>query len=338
MKKTFIYLFLGFSALMLAACSSKTSDPYHLRIAYSPSLCQAPLHIAVEKGFFEAEGIKPENIQFDAAHVQEAIGTNQVDVGFGLVSKFLQPVENGLPVNFIAGIHNGCIKVLTLKKSSIATLADLKGKRIGVPALSDAATLILKRALASEGISVDEKNPEVEFVVFSRNDLPQALQKGAVDVIALGDPIASIAEKEQDLAVLLDTSKTHPFDKEYCCIIFITSKLANEHPEIAAAVTRAILKASAWVQEHPEEAAKIQIEKKYVSSGDLEFNTKILKSYNYRPSVQGGYDAVKLNAQQFEEIGILKKGTDAKAFADRVYRFQKDVPDSYSAADVAHVK
>ncbi len=336
MKKTIIYLFLGIAALVVAACSTK-NDPHHLRIAYSPALCQAPLHIAVEKGFFEAEGIKPENVQFDAAHVQEAIGTNQVDVGFGLVSKFLQPVENGLPVNFIAGIHNGCIKVLTLKKSGIANLADLKGKRIGVPALSDAATLILKRGLSSAGISVDDRNPDVEFVVFSRNDLPQALQKGAVDVIALGDPIASIAEKEQDLAVILDTSKTHPYDKEYCCVIFITSKLAKEHPEIAAAVTRAILKASAWVQEHPEETAKIQIDKKYVS-GDLAFNTKILKSYNYSPSVQGGYDAVRLNARQFAEIGILKKGTDAKAFADRVYLFQKDVPDSYSAADVANVK
>ena len=271
MKKTLVYLFLGLSAFVLVACSTKNNDPYHLRIAYSPSLCQAPLHIAVEKGFFEAEGIKPENIQLDASHAQEAVGTNQVDLGFGLVSKFLQPVENGLPVKFISGI---------------TSIADLKGKRIGVPALSDAATLIAKRALLSEGISVDEKNPEVEFVVYSRNDLPQALQKGLIDVIALNDPVATIAEEQLDLAVILDTSKTHPFDEEYCCVVFITSKLASERPEIAAAATRAILKASAWVQEHPEEAAKIQLDKKYVS-GDLAFNTKLLKSYNYHPSIQG---------------------------------------------------
>ena len=337
MKKTLVYLFLGLSAFVLVACSTKNNDPYQLRIAYSPSLCQAPLHLAVEKGFFEAEGIKPENIQLDASHAQEAVGTNQVDLGFGLVSKFLQPVENGLPVKFIAGIHNGCIKILSLKKSGITSIADLKGKRIGVPALSDAATLIAKRALLSEGISVDAKNPEVEFVVYSRNDLPQALQKGLIDVIALNDPVATIAEEQLDLAVILDTSKTHPFDEEYCCVVFITSKLASERPEIAAAATRAILKASAWVQEHPEEAAKIQLDKKYVS-GDLAFNTKLLKSYNYHPSIQGGYNAIELNARQFAEIGILKKGTDSKAFADRVYLFQKNVPDSYTAADIANVK
>ena len=81
----------------------------------------------------------------------------------------------------------------------------------------------------------------------------------------------------------------------------------------------------------------IQLDKKYVS-GDLAFNTKLLKSYNYHPSIQGGYNAIELNARQFAEIGILKKGTDSKAFADRVYLFQKNVPDSYTAADVANVK
>ena len=30
---------------------------YHLKLATSPSLCQAPLHVAVQNGFFEEEGI-----------------------------------------------------------------------------------------------------------------------------------------------------------------------------------------------------------------------------------------------------------------------------------------
>ena len=120
------------SAAPSSDSSSGDSGLYHLRIAYSPSLCQAPLHIAVEKGFFEAEGIEPENIQIDAAHVQEAIGADQVDVGFGLIGKFLQPVENGLPIKFTAGIHTGCVKIVAPKDSGIESPADLKGKKIGV--------------------------------------------------------------------------------------------------------------------------------------------------------------------------------------------------------------
>lgn len=336
MKKLLTYLLAGAMAVMLAACGSAKKNN-HLKIAYSPSLCHIPLHIAVEKGFFKAEGIEAENIQVDAAHVQEAIGANQVDLGSGLISKFMQPVENGLPIKFVAGVHTGCIKVLAPKDSPVTSIEQLKGKKVGVPGLADAATLILKRALTAKGLSVDEKKPDVEFVVFSRNDLPQVLANGTVDVIALNDPGASIAADKLGLSTILDTATTAPFNDEYCCAIFITNKLAQENPELAAAATRAVLKASAWIKAHPEEAAKIQLDKKYVA-GNLEQNVKILKTYNYKPSVQGGYDAIKRNIEQLSAIGIIKKGTDAKAFTDKVYLFQKGVPDSYSEKEVADVK
>ncbi|MGN0918495.1 MAG: ABC transporter substrate-binding protein [Oxalobacter sp.] len=336
MKKLLTYLLAGAMAVMLAACGS-TKKNNHLKIAYSPSLCHIPLHIAVEKGFFKAEGIEAENIQVDAAHVQEAIGANQVDLGSGLISKFMQPVENGLPIKFVAGVHTGCIKVLAPKDSPITSIEQLKGKKVGVPGLADAATLILKRALTAKGLSVDEKKPDVEFVVFSRNDLPQVLANGTVDVIALNDPGASIAADKLGLSTILDTATTAPFNDEYCCAIFITNKLAQENPELAAAATRAVLKASAWIKAHPEEVAKIQLDKKYVA-GNLEQNVKILKTYNYKPSVQGGYDAIKRNIEQLSAIGIIKKGTDAKAFTDKVYLFQKGVPDSYSEKEVADIK
>ena len=192
------------------------------------------------------------------------------------------------------------------------------------------------RVLANEGISFDETNPEAEFVVFNKNDLGQALENGAIDVIAMSDPIVSQFVQQYDLNVLVDTATSEEFSSEYCCASFVSNKLAEEHPDIAAAFTRAVLKASVYVNEHPEEAAKIQLDKKYVT-GDLEFNTSLLKSYNYIPSVQGGYDAIKLSVEQLAQIGILKEGTDAQQFTDNVYAFYDDVPDSYTAADIADI-
>lgn len=309
-------------------------EPYHLRIAYSPSLCQAPLHVAVELGFFEDEGLDPENIQIDAAHVQEAIGADQVDVGFGLIGKFLQPIENGLSIQFTAGIHTGCVKIIVPKDSGIETVADLRGKRIGVSGLAGAETIVAKRVLAAEGISFDEKDPEVEFVVFSSTDLGQALENGAIDVIAINDPTASQYVQQYDLDTLVDTATSDQFAAEYCCASFVSTKLAQEHPEVAAAFTRAVLKASVYVNEHPQETAQLQIDNNYVT-GDVDFNAQLLSSYNYIPSVQGGYDAILLSVQQLTDIGILKEGTDAQVFTDNVYAFFDDVPDTYTAVDIA---
>ena len=53
------------------------------------------MYIAIENGYFEDEGLDIEQVTVDAAHVSEAIGADQVDVGMGLIGKMLQPLENG---------------------------------------------------------------------------------------------------------------------------------------------------------------------------------------------------------------------------------------------------
>lgn len=323
--------------LSLTACggSSSNSDASaaadsgatHLRLIYSPSLCAAPMYIAIENGYFEDEGLDIEQVTVDAAHVSEAIGADQVDVGMGLIGKMLQPLENGLPIKFTTGVHTGCQKLLVPGDSDIKTVADLKGKNIGVPGLADAGTLITKRSLNAEGIDISDGSSEVTFTVFSRNDLAQALQNKAVDAIVLGDPQAAVAQDQYGLTALIDTATDPTYKDEYCCDAFVTSKLAEENPEAAAAFTRAVQKGAQWVEEHPEETAKIIVDKKY-TVGDADLLAAILETYNYKPSVQGGYDALKLGAEQLTEIGILKEGTDATKFADNAYIFFDDVPDA----------
>ena len=254
-----------------------------------------------------------------------------VALDIGPTGKLLQPIENGLPIKFTTGLHTGCTKLLVPGDSDIKSIADLKGKKIGVPGLADAATVVSKRSLSAAGIGVTEQNMEVEFSVYSRNDLPQALENGAVDAIALGDPTASIAEEQYGLTALIDTATDPKYKDEYCCNAFVTSKLAAENPKAAAAFTRAVQKASQWVQENPDETAKIIVDKQYVS-GDVDFCAQILKTYNYKPSVQGGYDALKLNAEELSKIGVLKEGTDAQKFADNAYIFFDDVPDAPEAS------
>ena len=129
----------GALALSLSACGSSTassdasadgasdSGTTHLRLIYSPSLCAAPMYIAIENGYFEEENLDIEQVTVDAAHVSEAIGADQVDVGMGLVGKLLQPIENGLPIKFTTGLHTGCTKLLVPGDSDIKSIADLKG-------------------------------------------------------------------------------------------------------------------------------------------------------------------------------------------------------------------
>jgi NitT/TauT family transport system substrate-binding protein len=250
-----------------------------------------------------------------------------VEAGFGLLASLVQPLSNGLPIKITSGLHTGCDKLLVPKDSGINKLTDLKGKRIGVPSMSSSPIIFAKRALADAGVGVSEKNLEVEFVVFSNSELPLALQKGAIDAIAANDPVAYIAAKEYNLNTIADSALTPPYKDQYCCSAYVRDTLASAHPDIAAKYTRAMQKASAWVQKNQDEAAKIQVEKKYVP-GNAETNAAVLKTFNYIPSVKGAYDAFGITAKQLQDVGMLDKSVDVNALHQKSFTTFKDVQDT----------
>lgn len=324
MKKTVTKLsaLLMSALLLLTGCGENTKsavgendDDFVLKIAYNNSLCEAPIQMGVEKGFFEAEGLKFEMVKADAAHMAEAIGSGQVDAGFGLLGKYLQPIDNGLDIKVTAGIHTGCTKLLVPQNSDIKSVADLKGKKVGTGGLGVAGTIITRRSLYHAGLNASLDNSDVEFVVYSESDLAQALQKGAIDAIVLGDPKASIAERDYNLKTIIDTAKDDEYKNEYCCISFVTGDVAKNHPEVAEKFTRAIMKASQWVENNKEETAKIQVEKNWVA-GNAQFNAQVLSTYNYKPALEGGYEALKTTVPDLQAIGLISPDRNSSEFIE----------------------
>ena len=199
--------------------------------------------------------------------------------------------------------------------SSLQTLEDLKGKRIGTGGLGAAGTIITRRSLYHAGLNASPDNCDAEFVVYSESDLAQALQNGAIDAIVLGDPKASIAERDYNLKAIIDTARDDEYKNEYCCISFVTGDIAEKHPEIAEKFTRAIMKASQWVEENKEETAKIQIEKNWVA-GDADFNAQVLSSYSYKPALNGGYEALKITVPDLQAIGLINPERNTDEFIE----------------------
>lgn len=308
--------------------SAQTDTKTNMRVAYSPSLCEASTVVAYEKGFFKEEGINAEMINIQGASETEALGTDKVDGMQTLVSKIIQPIQNGLPVKLTAGLHTGCVRIVTRPDTGITDVKGLKGKKIGVSGLADTATVIAQRALHTDGIGVTPDNMEVEFVVVERNSLPQALKSGQVDAIAMTDPVGAIAMKEYGFTSVLDTASSPEFKDEYCCSAILTSKFVEEHPDLAKGYTRALMKGALYVSRHPDEVAQMLHDKNYVS-GDVALNAELLKSYNYIPSVKGGHDAIVRATKQLGEIGIVNP-TDAEALADGAFQYFDGLEDTPS--------
>ena len=295
------------------------------------SLCIAPLHIALDNGYFEEEfakaGVTWRVEEIDLGNLSNLVASNKIDASTQLAGAMIPQIDNGLEITFTAGLHTGCTKYYTKEGSGIESVADLKGKKIGVPNIGDSSVIALKRILYDNGIGVTTENLEVEWVVYGLTDLPLALENGAIDVAALHDPVAYSAEQEYGFKKILDLSTDEKFANEYCCMAFVTTKLANENPKAAAAYTRAMLKASAFVQANPQEAAKIQIEHNQCS-GDVEVNAQLLASYNYGPSVSIAKETITNAASELVRIGELK-AEDPSVFVSKAFTAFDGVPDSY---------
>lgn len=313
--------------------ASHNNNSYVLKVGYGGSLCEAPLHIAVEKGFFEEEGLEVELVLLASGTSNEAITAGTTEAGFGLLASQIAPLANGLPIKITTGLHTGCDKILVPMDSGIDSIEDLRGKRIGVPSLTASPAIITMRALANAGVGVTTDNMEVEFVVYTASELPLALDKGAVDAIAMNDPAAYIAAKEYGFNILLDSAKDEPWSDQYCCVAYVRENIAKEYPKIAAMYTRAMQKASAWVSANQDEAARIQVENNWVQ-GDAEENAEVLKTFNYIPSVSKTYEAFGPTAQQLQEVGLLDASVDINELWENSFAFFDDVPDEVTAADL----
>ncbi len=331
------------AALVLSGCNKKSGassssgdDVKVVRINFQTGgLCAAPVHVAMKLGLFDEElsaiGQKAEYVQVveGGATLAEMIASGKVDAGYGLYATQMQAMENGLPISFTSGIHIGCTKYYVRADSDIYTVADLRGKTIGVPGLADSSVMHLKRKLLDLGVGVTAENNEVEFVAYASSDLAIALNNGAVDAIGAHDPVATTGELAYGFRKILDTGIDEKFANEYCCQQFVTHKLLRENPEGAAAVTRALQKAAAFVEAEPRAAAQLQIENDLVS-GDLDFNTALLEEINFRPSRSLGKKTFADAARQLQTVGILKASTDIEKFISEGYIEIFGVPDGYT--------
>ena len=215
-----------------------------IKVGYIGITCEAPLFVAVEKGFFQEEGLDPSMVKCDWSTYKDTLALGGIDITHHLIMMFLKPIEQGMDVKILAGVHKGCLRVQTSTKSTIAKVEDLKGKRIGVQGMGTPPFIFANRALAVHGL---DPARDVSWQVFPVGELGLALEKGLVDAIATSEPIGTMLTSGGKVKNIADQATDEPFASEYCCAVVANGKFVANNPKVAAAATRAILKGAKWV-------------------------------------------------------------------------------------------
>jgi sulfonate transport system substrate-binding protein len=161
---------------------------------------------------------------------------------------FAQSAGANLAYIASGGPHPAASGILVQKNSSLRTIADLKGKRIGICKGSAAQNLIIV-ALEQAGLSYDDVVP----VYLSPSDAAAAFVSGQIDAWPTWDPFYTLAEKTAGARVLLDADSIEPSYAFYLA----NGTIAKAHPDLVREVENILAEVADWANAHPKEVVDL---------------------------------------------------------------------------------
>ena len=173
--------------------------------------------LGVEKGYYKEQGLEIEMQRMtSAADAIALLATDKLDVGSGSATPGLfNALKRGLPIQIVAEkaavrpigpdtntAGSGSILVRADLKDQIKTMADLKGKRIGVNSLQSTTFNYVMRGISKGGLGKDD----VVFVEMPFNQFIPALEKKAVDAVMVYPPLVQTIEGKMKIAYSMPDS------------------------------------------------------------------------------------------------------------------------------------
>lgn len=189
-------------ALMLISLSTATAQDVELRaetlfMTFVPNIQFAPVYVGIEHGDFADQGI-----DLAIEHGDEPLGVELIAAGqrrFGLISgeQVIQARANDRPVVMVyQWFQTFPIAIVTPVESGIESVADLVGRRVGVPGRFGATYSGLIALLAASGLG--EADVQLEPIGFIA---PEAICTGIVEAAAVylnNEPLQIRHRAEQD--------------------------------------------------------------------------------------------------------------------------------------------
>ncbi|MDX8462860.1 sulfonate ABC transporter substrate-binding protein [Mesorhizobium humile] len=196
------------------------------------------------------KGVTVKWVEFTAGPpLVEALNVGAIDVGWTGDAPPIFGQSAGANIVYAAALpSNGDGEAIFVKPASpIQSLADLKGKRIGVGKGTSAHNLLVA-ALEKAGIAFDQVTP----VYLSPADAAAAFASDQIDAWAVWDPFFAIAETRYQPRVLVRSSDVLKVNT-----YFLANKdFAKAHPDVVSTTIAALGDAAKWADQNRDKVAE----------------------------------------------------------------------------------
>jgi ABC-type nitrate/sulfonate/bicarbonate transport system substrate-binding protein len=254
MNRALALTVLGLTALVLAIVPPAAAQkPLAIRVGVHTQLMGAPDVIAIRQGYFKQEGVDVQWRRFALGKEgRDAMIAGAIDVNSTAPTPFLIGLEKGVPYVAIAVNSHFCgsNQIVVAKPSDINSVAQLRGKKIGLPKGTITEFVFLSKIAPAHGLKPADY--QMANIPDAKDRIPSLIAR-AVDAVALTDPFVSIGEQEGVIRALEDYCRydSLPF------MTTATTKIVQDNPEAVVAYLRGWLRAVKLLKEEPEKAAQV---------------------------------------------------------------------------------
>ncbi|OXR48093.1 nitrate ABC transporter substrate-binding protein, partial [Pusillimonas sp. T2] len=207
-----------------------------------PAFFYVPYWAAVDKGFYKDVGLDVSIIVYGGIDpLTKALKAREVDIGIGSPEHVIHNVEAGGDLRMVGGNVNRPTHSLIVQPE-IKTLSDLRGKVLGVSALSGGTSSLFIDILERVGL----KYPQ-DYVIVEASVVPprhEKLMSREIDAAMQTDPHNYMAEDAglNNLGAVSDWIPYFQFNS-----VNVRSSWASSHRDELVKFLAASIKASKWL-------------------------------------------------------------------------------------------
>ncbi len=213
-----------------------------------------PLTIAEQRGYFKAEGLDVTIVDFaGGARALQAVVGGSADVVSGAFEHTVNMQHKGQRMRAFVLQGRAPMIVLGVNPKTMAgfkTVADLKGKKIGVTAPGSSTNVMVNFILAKAGL----KPSDVSIVgVGAAQGAVAAMRAGQIDAISNLDPVITLLQRSGDLKIVSDTRILAEAEKVFggpmpAGCLYAPQTFIDKNPATTQALANAMVRANKWIQ------------------------------------------------------------------------------------------
>jgi NitT/TauT family transport system substrate-binding protein len=267
-----------------------------VRLVNDGSICIAPEYAAKE--LLRAEGFTDiRYVEVPSARQIEGLERGVVDFVLFVPPAHIPAIDTGFPVAVLAGVHVGCFELFA--KEGIRSVADLKGKSVGLKAAPPA---LLTLMAAQVGLDAAK---DISWVTDPSVKPLDLFAEGKIDAFLGFPPEPQELRARHAGHVIVNTSVDRPWSQYFCCMFASTREYVRKHPIATKRVLRAVLKATDLCVTEPAQVARRIVDGGFTAQ--YEYASATLSEVPYdRWRDYDAEDTMRFYALRLHDAGMIK--------------------------------